>query len=174
MRIVSYNILDGGEGRADPLAEVILAQRPDIVALLEADNPAVVERIANRAKMDYIHARGGKKGAAILSRWTIRQTIDHSLQNHQNAPKSILEATIADPSGFEWVIGAIHLTAKATEDAERQREGQIATVLQIFKRNRDANRPHLLVGDFNSNAPDQKIDPKNCKEATLQAWQENG
>ena len=36
MRICSYNILDGGEGRADPLAEVILAQRPDIVAIVEA------------------------------------------------------------------------------------------------------------------------------------------
>ena len=36
MRIVRYNILDGGEGRADPLAEVIEAQRPDLVALVEA------------------------------------------------------------------------------------------------------------------------------------------
>ena len=27
MRIVSYNILDGGEGRADPLAEVLLAHQ---------------------------------------------------------------------------------------------------------------------------------------------------
>ena len=34
MRIVSYNILDGGEGRADPLAEVIEAQRPEVVALV--------------------------------------------------------------------------------------------------------------------------------------------
>ena len=64
MRIVSYNILDGGEGRADPLAEVILAQRPDIVALLEADDPAVLEHIAQRARMDFIHARGGRKPAA--------------------------------------------------------------------------------------------------------------
>ena len=31
MRVVSYNILDGGEGRADPLAEVLIARRPDVV-----------------------------------------------------------------------------------------------------------------------------------------------
>ena len=37
MRIVSYNILDGGVGRADPIAEVLLAQRPDVVGLVEAD-----------------------------------------------------------------------------------------------------------------------------------------
>ena len=58
MRIVTYNILNGGEGRADPLAEVIEAQRADIVGLTEADDPAVLERIANRLKMDYIHAVG--------------------------------------------------------------------------------------------------------------------
>ena len=46
MRLVSYNILDGGEGRADPLAEVLLAQRADVVVLLEADQISVVERIA--------------------------------------------------------------------------------------------------------------------------------
>ena len=34
MRLVSYNILDGGEGRADPLAEVIEAQRPDVIGLV--------------------------------------------------------------------------------------------------------------------------------------------
>jgi len=34
MRVVSYNILTGGEGRADPLAEVLLAQRADVIALV--------------------------------------------------------------------------------------------------------------------------------------------
>ena len=47
MKLVSYNILDGGEGRADPLAEVIESQSPDIVVLIEADNPDVLERIGH-------------------------------------------------------------------------------------------------------------------------------
>ena len=58
MRIVSYNILDGGEGRADPLAEVIEAQRPDVVALVEATDLTVIERIARRLGFDYVHAPG--------------------------------------------------------------------------------------------------------------------
>src|SRR5512144_1998793 len=78
MRIVSYNILDGGVGRADPLAEVVLAQRPDIVALVEADDWGVVERLASRLNMDFSYASGGKKGAAVLSRWNFRQSIDHA------------------------------------------------------------------------------------------------
>jgi endonuclease/exonuclease/phosphatase family metal-dependent hydrolase len=175
MRIVSYNILDGGEGRADPLAEVILAQRPDIVALVEADQSSVVERIAHRAHMDFIHATGGKKGAALLSRWPIQQTIDHTLLlKGQTIPKSLLEASILEPGGREWIIGALHLTAHAGEESEREREKEIATVLQVFKRYCDSDTPHLLVGDFNSNAPDQQIDPEKCKPATRKAWHDNG
>ena len=51
MRLVSYNILDGGEGRTEALADVIESQRPDVVAMVEAENSAVVEQIANRLKI---------------------------------------------------------------------------------------------------------------------------
>jgi endonuclease/exonuclease/phosphatase family metal-dependent hydrolase len=39
---------------------------------------------------------------------------------------------------------------------------------------RHARRPHLLVGDFNANAPEQRIDPALCKPTTRQAWAANG
>jgi len=175
VRIVSYNILDGGTGRADPLAEVILAQRPDIVVLVEADDATVVERIAHRLRMDFIHAQGGKKGAAILSRFTIRETIDHGfLLRDREAPKSLLEAIIIEPAGREWIIGAVHLSARAREEDEQKREREISVLLDVFKRHRDASRPHVVAGDLNSNAPYQQIDPENCKPATREAWQANG
>lgn len=173
MRIVSYNILDGGVGRADPLAEVVLAQRPDIVVLVEADDPVVVERLAMRTKMDYIHATGGKKGAALLSRWNIRQTIDHAAVLGGGF-KSFLEATVVEPSGTEWVVGVIHLHERAFEADEKVREGQLEKVLEVFRDRRDQRVPHLLVGDFNSNSPVQQIDPAKCKERTREAWEANG
>ncbi len=173
MRIVSYNILDGGEGRADPLAEVILAQRPDIVALVEADNPDVLERIAHRLHMDFIHARGGPKGAALLSRWAIQQTIDHAALR-SDCGKSLLEATVVDPQGRKWTFGVVHLSARAREEDEQKREREIGVVLEVFAPLRKARTPHLLMGDFNSNAPDQFIDPEKCKPTTRQAWDANG
>lgn len=174
MRIVSYNILDGGEGRADPLAEVLLAQHPDIVALLEADDPAVLDRIGLRLHMDFVHARGGRKGAAILSRWPIRESIDHGLLCGGNI-KSLLEATIVEPhSAAEWTVGVVHLKAKAREEDEREREKEIRIVLDAFAAHRASGRPHLLAGDFNANSPIQQIDPDKCKPATRQAWHENG
>jgi endonuclease/exonuclease/phosphatase family metal-dependent hydrolase len=174
MRIVSYNILDGGVGRADPLAEVIMAQRADIIALVEADDAAMLERIADRTKMEFIHARGGKKGAALLSHWPIRQTIDHSALI-SDGPKSLLEATVVDPvRQQEWTVGVAHLSAKAREENETKRERELAVALDRFKHHRDAQRPHLLVGDFNSNAPYQQIDPSKCKPETREAWHANG
>src|SRR3954464_11326427 len=95
MRIVSYNILNGGEGRADPLAEVIEAQRPDVVALVEADNLEVVERIARRLKMDYIHAPAGDHAGAILSAWPIVTTINHAAIS-EHWMNSFVEARIID------------------------------------------------------------------------------
>src|SRR3954467_1809260 len=77
MRVFSYNILDGGEGRADPLAEVIEAQRADCVALIEADNSDVLERISKRLKMDLIVAQGTRHAVALLSRLPIVYTINH-------------------------------------------------------------------------------------------------
>jgi len=173
MRLVSYNILDGGEGRADPLAEVILARRPDIVALVEADNLDVVERIATRMNADFIHAPGNKSAAALLSGWPIARTINHALL-HKEIEKSFLEADVIDPNGRTWTIGVVHLHAKEMEDDEKVREREIAIVLDAFAPHRKANRPHLLAGDFNANAPCQQIDPDQCKPATRGAWKHNG
>jgi endonuclease/exonuclease/phosphatase family metal-dependent hydrolase len=173
MRIVSYNIRDGGVGRESKLAAVIASRHPDIVALVEADKLGVVERIAEELKMDFIHAAGGSKGAAILSRWTIRETIDHAAIRDEKL-KSLLEATIVEPSGREWTLSVVHLAAHATEKDEQKREKQIAVVLDVFAEHRQMRRPHLLVGDFNSNSPVQQIDPQKCKPETRQEWQANG
>src|SRR5687767_6096897 len=97
MRIVSYNILDGGEGRADPLAEVIIAQRPDVVALVEADDPVVVERIASRLRMDYVHAPGNSHASALFSRWPIVESINRAPLHPEKLTKSFLEALVRMP-----------------------------------------------------------------------------
>ncbi len=173
MRIVSYNILDGGEGRADPLAEVIEAQRPDVVVLVEADNVSVVERIAGRSKMDFIIGQGPKRAGAILSRWTITSSINHALLT--DVPFSaFLEANVIDPKGFEWPIFAVHLHPRASEEAEQIREKQLAVLLPRLQPLRAARRPHVIAGDFNANAPRQQIDPERCKPRTKEEWHANG
>lgn len=173
MRIVSYNILDGGEGRADPLAEVMIAQRADVVALVEADDLTVLERIAARLKMDFIHAPGHSHASSLLSRWPIRETINHVLLR-KGISKSLLEATVEDPAGGEWTIGVVHLHARATESDEDARQPEIDALLDVFKSHREAKRRHVLAGDFNSNSPVQQINPDRCKPRTREEWKANG
>ena len=174
MRLVSYNILDGGEGRADPLGEVIEAQRADIICLVEADNLAVVERIANRLKMDFIHAPGRKSAAALLSRWSIAKTVNHGLLRLDGPEKSFVEVEVVEPGGRMWSIGVLHLHAHARESDELMREKELAGLLDTFARHRSANLPHLLVGDFNSNSPHQRIDPEKLYPTSRNEWDANG
>jgi endonuclease/exonuclease/phosphatase family metal-dependent hydrolase len=175
MRLVSYNILDGGEGRADLLADVIEAQRPDVVGLVEADRRDVVEQIANRLRMDFIHAAGNTHASALLSRWPIRQSINHALLHPAKLEKSLLEAVVVDPAaGTEWTLGVVHLHAHGTEAAERKREQELQVVLGVFETQRLAGGPHIICGDFNANAPYQRIDPARCKPRTRREWEENG
>jgi exonuclease III len=68
----------------------------------------------------------------------------------------------------------VHLHAGAFEQDEHVRERELDSVLDAFEGYRRDNRPHLLAGDFNANAPHQRIDPSKCKPKTQRAWQENG
>jgi endonuclease/exonuclease/phosphatase family metal-dependent hydrolase len=173
MRLVSYNILDGGDGRGGSLLQVIRRQEPDLVALVEAEDPAVVVELADGLKMDFIHAPGNTKASALLSRFPICQTVNHAVL-HPKLSKSMLEVIVVGPGGLEWTIGVLHLHARAAEQDEQLREREIARVLRIFATHRSAGRPHLLTGDFNSNAPYQRIDPQRCKPSTREAWRQNG
>jgi exodeoxyribonuclease-3 len=173
MRLVSYNILDGGVGRADPLAEVIAAQRPDIVVLVEADDLPVIGRIAGRLGMDFVSGEGKKHGGAILSRFPILESINHSLLREELVDL-LLEASVRDPQGQEWTLAAVHLHPRAGEEDEKIREKEVATILEIYEPLRKANKPHVLAGDFNANSPIQEIDPARCKKRTREDFLANG
>lgn len=173
MRIVSYNILDGGEGRADPLAEVILAQKPDVVALVEADNLAVIERIAGRLQMDFVQAVGNHHASALLSRWSIRESINHA-PLHPGLSRSLLEATLVDPQGRVLTFGVLHLHPHAAEADENRRLEELEIVLRRFSEHRLASQPHVLLGDFNANSPLQQIEISRCTPRTRREWQANG
>ncbi|MGH7176341.1 MAG: endonuclease/exonuclease/phosphatase family protein [Tepidisphaeraceae bacterium] len=146
MRLVSYNIMKGGEGRADPLAEVILAQKSDIVALIETDDPAALHRIASRLHMDFIEARGCAKVCALLSRWPIVRTINHGVLRAALSESAVLEAMVVEPTGVEWIVGVV--------DAPKS---QLAFALDAFSLHRSAGRPHLLAGNPRLESNDHQI-----------------
>lgn len=173
MRILSYNILDGGVGRADPLAEVIIAQRGDVVVLVEADDTAVIERIGRRLGMQFVRGQGKRHGTAIFCRWPIVESIDFG-PIRPGLSGCFLAATIHPPQGEEIEIAAVHLHPHAREEDETIRQAEIQILLDAFAAQRESGRAHLLAGDFNANSPDQSIDPAKCKPRTRKDWQANG
>ena len=173
MRLVSYNILDGGVGRADALSDVIGSQHPDVVALVEATDVAVVDVIARRLGMGVLHAPGNTQASALLSRWPVRESINHA-PLHRGFEKSLLEATVVQPSGRAWTVYVVHLHARGTEADEDRRMREVEVVLKSAEPYRALCRPHLLCGDFNANAPYQRIDPAKCKPRTRRDWEANG
>jgi endonuclease/exonuclease/phosphatase family metal-dependent hydrolase len=173
VKLLSYNILDGGSGRVELLAKVIERQQPDVVGLVEAEDDSVVEQFAGRMDMDYVHAPGNKKASALLTRLPIARTINHALL-HPELEKSLLEATIVRPDGRELTVGVVHLHAGPYEADEQVRERELDVVLRIFAPHRAGKVPHLLCGDFNANAQHQRIDPAKCKPKTRAAWEVQG
>jgi len=169
MRLVSYNILDGGLGRADPLAEILSAQHADIVCLLEADDCAVVERIARRLRMDYVIGAGGRHAAAILSRPAIRASWNFAALGGDFLNSFLLaEVQLVGKVAY---VGAVHLRPYASVKEEQERVREVESLLRLTRR---IEGPLLLAGDFNANSPVQQIDPRRCKPATQKAWEDNG
>lgn len=176
VRIVSYNILDGGIGRADPIAEVLLAQRPDVVGLVEADDAEVLDRIAWRLGFDCIAAEGNQgRTSALLTRGEILQSVNRVqvATDAEAASRSWLEVRVA-LDGREMTFIVVHLSAHASESRESRREGEIATVLESAQNLREAGEPHILMGDFNANSPHQLLVRKRLPEKSLKYWDENG
>ena len=107
MRLISYNLMNGGEGRADPIAEVLLGRSPDVVGLHEATDDAVLRRIAARLRMAFVVADGPGGRVALLSRLPILETANVGAIFDSQMP--ILDATLDVGGGVELSVRVAHL-----------------------------------------------------------------
>ncbi len=158
-RILSYNILVGGKRRVDQLTNIISSAQPDIVGLVEADNPRTVQEIAQRLGMQYrmsgSYTHYCKGQTALLSRLPILETRSHYLSEGHTRPA--LEASIELEDGHILTIFITHLTTAFYRsrggDALRRRE--IQSILRIMASKKGTS--HLLMGDFNAIAPGDRL-----------------
>ena len=162
MRLLSYNIKEGGVGRAEAIAEVIMAARPDVVALQEAREPAVVEQIAKLAGFPHWGSRHSHS-TGFLSRAPVER---HAWRHPPRTRHAILEVALADGLPRLFVV---HLRAWFSNWTERQRARELRGLLdgiqaQLDKENR-AFAFHLLAGDFNALAPGEAFD-----SSPMPAW----
>src|SRR5690348_3110801 len=100
-RVLTYNILIGGTSRIDYIEQMIRVAQPDVVGLVEATNPCVVEELAKRLGM---HHRMSGRGehvtdwhVALLSHLPIIHTQVHVRPEQLSKP--LLEVGVQEEHG---------------------------------------------------------------------------
>ena len=112
-RILTYNILVGGTRRIEQITNMIQSAQPDVVGLVEATDPRVVEELAERLGMDYRMSGYAKyvqdMEIAVLSRLPIVHT--HTYRRPGILGQPMLEVGVQEEDGRELTIFVTHLTA---------------------------------------------------------------
>jgi len=148
MKLVSYNIRFGGQGRESAITETLRALDPDVVLLQEATHPAVVEALARALGMTAWGSRYGQS-VGYLSRRPVVAATWHPIRGSQ---RSYLELEIEEPA--VRLIG-VHLSALHTNWTEGRRVRELrALLVALAGREKDA----ILAGDFNTLAPGEELD----------------
>lgn len=144
LRIMSYNILMGGEDRLPYIVDVIQQQQPDAVALLEANDYTNAQALAQQLGMELVF---GTANSEFHIAWMSRLPVKHT-ENHRRAvfTKTLLEIEV-DWEGTPVSLFATHLHAGREREKEQYRISEVHAILDIL---RGQTRPHILVGDFNS------------------------
>ncbi len=153
LRVLSYNILCGGEDRLPHIATVIRQQRPDVVALLEANSRANAEMLAQQVGMGLIFGKANTEfHVAWLSRLPVLRSENYRLPR---LSKTLLHLEVAGEAGPVSLF-ATHLKAGRMPEDERFRSKEVRAILSVL--HTLGEQPHALVGDFNSLHPTDEAD----------------
>jgi endonuclease/exonuclease/phosphatase family metal-dependent hydrolase len=156
---MAYNILEGGIGRIDPLAEIIRQVNPDCVVVAEASDRAEFEKLARRLGMDHFLAQSPCDPAAavgLLSRLEISEATNIGAIDHRFT-RAALRAVLRHEE-IEFGIVGVHLHARERLTDEAVRLTEIPAVLDAAQVFRACGMAHALAGDFNATSPEQLVD----------------
>lgn len=160
LRILTYNILLGGEGREERIARVLERADADVIALQEVTNVAAVRRLASRLGMRTLIGKPSdtsKLNLALLSRRRVLRW--HNYQHPRRMLRGHLECEIetGSPVMPRLRVHCLHLAARFFERAngEARRMREMRSVLHDI--HRLTQTPHVIIGDFNALAPDDTV-----------------
>ena len=146
MKIVSYNINMGGEDRLPLITALLRTKQPDAVTLLEANDHANAATLARELGMALAF---GEANCDCHIAWLSNLPILHATNHrHPALAKTLLEIQVG------WNGTTLHLFAThlASRHESPEPADEIPIILGLLAPH--ADRPHLLVGDFNALSPD--------------------
>jgi endonuclease/exonuclease/phosphatase family metal-dependent hydrolase len=145
LKLVTWNIWNGGEGRLDAIEGVLREQDADVVALQEANDRDAVGRVAASLGMQLVYGEANSEYAvAWLARLPITSWVNHRLP--------VLEKTLLGVEVDGMRLFATHLSAGRTRAHEPRRIAEVEAILAAVGTNAD-----VLVGDFNAVQPCDEI-----------------
>jgi exodeoxyribonuclease-3 len=150
LRVVTYNVLDDGRGRAELIVEILRDIAADLIVLQEVFGEDLVRRIGEALGMQYFVARGNSKyHLAVLSRWPIR--VRHSHHPFPPIQQTVLEAVIDCPNGRSLAVLGVHPVPRPLVFCEWWRRWELRVALRWLEPYQPSGC--LLLGDFNASAP---------------------
>ncbi len=184
MKIMAYNILEGGEGRIDPLAEVIRLADADVVMVAEAWDDGLFHRLADGVGMDRFRAENprNKDGAVgVLSRLKIVEGVNHAALDERftkGACHVIVEVGGKQEAGskkqevLRLPIVGVHLHARETLADEEERLRELPGVFGVGELLR--GRGNVVAGEFNAYHPGQVVEVETLREKTKERIAKQG
>jgi len=145
LKVLSYNIHEGGVGRVPEIVRVLRGQQADAIALAEATNATAVSTLAQALGLQAAHGEANNGyHLAWLSRLPFTRIENHRLPQ---LAKTLLEVELV------WDTRPLHLFAThlASRWDRQQPADEVASILAVLRRR--TARDHLLGGDFNALSP---------------------
>jgi endonuclease/exonuclease/phosphatase family metal-dependent hydrolase len=187
MKIMTYNILEGGTGRIDPLAEVIRLAEADVVVVQEtlgdAEGEKAFHKLADRLGMDRFLAENPRtgEGVGILSRLAVKEVVNHAAMDKRFS-RGCLHAIVggearspkpgARSGEGDLVVIGVQLPAGELIENEEKRLAELEAVFDVAKLFR--GREHVIAGDFNASHPSQKIELAKVRAKTRERVMSQG
>ncbi len=150
LRVMTYNILEGGGERLPYIRDVIRGQSPDAVAIQEANDRELIETLARDLEMRLVY---GEANSAFNMAWLTTLPILRSA-NHRlpELRKTLLELEV-EWEGKPLRLYNLHLRANPEDEDQRMKELQ--AVLRVI--GPASAEPRLFVGDFNALGPNDRF-----------------
>lgn len=146
VRVMTYNILYGGVGREQPIADIVRTINPDVAVFCEVTDPRAFDVIAGIVGPHRAVSGGRRERVAIVSRWPLDEIRTFG---PRWSPKKWVCATVVTPTQRVRVHG-IHLVSQPLFVLELWRRAEMNALMRHLEL--WASPFQIVAGDFNAYA----------------------
>jgi exodeoxyribonuclease-3 len=158
LRVMTYNILDGGQNREEHILDVIKTSQPDIVILQEVFTEEFLKFLSHSLGMNYYLGAGNReRRVALLSKLPVITFKSY----HPVLPiwRNFIDAEIEYESAKTMRVIGVHPIANLGVIFEIWRQWEARYIVNHVRSFR--NMPCLIAGDFNAIAPGETTKTDN-------------